>query len=92
MKKCLKIPQIYLLVVTLKGEQDAAELGANTYAHHICTKYFVIFFADNFLFDANERICFLFLGISYFYINSKKEDNLTSASYLHAGHLLSQAK
>ena len=35
---------------------------------------------------------FLFLGISYFYINSKKEDNLTSASYLHAGHLLSQAK
>ena len=35
---------------------------------------------------------FFFLGISYFCINSKKEDDLTSASYLHAGHLLSQAK
>ena len=23
-----------------QGEQDAAELGANTYANHICTKYF----------------------------------------------------
>jgi hypothetical protein len=23
-----------------KGEQDAAELGANTYANHICTTYF----------------------------------------------------
>ena len=26
---------------------------------------------------------FLFNGISFFYINSKKEDNLTSAKYLH---------
>ena len=24
----------------LKGEQDAAELGANTYANHFFTKYF----------------------------------------------------
>ena len=34
---------------------------------------------------------FLFLGISYFYMKSKKEDDLSSDSYLYAGHL-SQAK
>ena len=27
-----------------KREQDAAELGANTYANHICTNIFEIFF------------------------------------------------
>ena len=40
--------------------QDAAEFGANTNLNHICTKYiFFEFFADNILFNANERICFV---------------------------------
>ena len=40
-----------------KGEEDAAELGANNYANHICTKYFrFFFFADTFFVVANERI------------------------------------
>ena len=38
----------------LKGEQDAAELGANTDANYTCTnKKFKCFLADIFLFDAN---------------------------------------
>ena len=47
--------------IFLKREQDAADLGANTYATHNCTKYFKKNkFADNFLFNAYERICFCF--------------------------------
>ena len=77
-----------------KGELDAAELAANTYANHICTKHSWIFFFLQIIFFLMlmKEYVFLFLGISHFYINSKKEDDLTSASYLHAGHLLSQAK
>ena len=63
-----------------KWEEDAADLGANTYENHKCSKYFWILFADNSLFNANVRM-FLFLGNSNFYINSKKEDNLTSAIF-----------
>ena len=40
------------------------------------------FLADIFNFDANENT-FLFSRISYFYINSKNGDDLTSASYFH---------
>ena len=69
-------------------EQDAAELGANTYAQ-IPNIY--DFFLQKFLFLMLMKNMFLFLGISYFYMKSKKEDDLSSASYLHTGHL-SQVK
>ena len=41
----VKQPNVEVYSCTLKvnptkGEQDAAELGANTYANHICTNYF----------------------------------------------------
>ena len=53
--------------------------------------FFFFFFYGRFFFMLMKESV-QFLGISYFFINSKKEDDLTSASYFHARHLLSQAK
>ena len=39
-------------------EQDAAELGANTYAQ--IPNIYDFFFAEIIIFDANEKICFCF--------------------------------
>ena len=62
-----------LVNTLIKGEQDTAELGANTDANHTYTnKKNEICSGRYFLFDAYDRICF-FLGISYFYINSKRK-------------------
>ena len=59
----------WMALKNCKGEQDTAELGANTDANHTYTnKKNEIFSGRYFLFDAYDRICF-FLGISYFYIN-----------------------
>ena len=58
----------------LKGKQATAELGANTDANHTCGNLFRIFFWQIFFFlMLTKEYVFLFKGISYFYINSKRK-------------------
>ena len=61
-----------------KGEQDCAELGANTDANHTCT-----YLKENYI----RTICFFFIR-SYLLLHKlKKEDDLTSASGLRMSKL-----
>ena len=51
-----------------KGEQDTAELSANSILMQtiLAPNYCDFFFAYIFVFDANERICFCFKEIPTF--------------------------
>ena len=66
-----------------QGKQDAAELAANTYANHFCTKYFWIFFLQIIFFSMLMKED-VFVSRNFLLLHKlKKKDDLTSASYLN---------
>jgi hypothetical protein len=79
-----------------KGEPDAAELGANTDANHTCTKKFKNIFWQIFFFLMLTKENIFVLRNFQILHKLKKEDDLTSFSYLHmldqCQYLLSQTK
>ena len=85
-----------MVPTNLKGEQDTAELGANSDANHTCTTILGNFFLQIFFFWMLTKE-YIFVLRNFLLIHKiKKEDDLTSASYLHmldlCQHLLSQTK
>ena len=66
-----------------KGEQDAAELGANSDANHTYTKFsWTIFWHIFFFLRLTKEYVFVLRNFPLLH-KLKKKDYLTSASYLH---------